>query len=408
MKAASKSRRLSIPCLLIELAGAALLFYLAYKASYIGVDYPTHISFADSLVLSDYGSYLARHPEPLWHTLVALVRHFTGFATARSAGLISGGFYALLYLASCALMKRQAADMPPAGTAFFCLVLHLVSAVYVPFFNKTPYLGQGSPNIWHSPTVIACKPFALTAFVLTVLELSRIRRSGYRKNASVPALIGIALLLVLATLAKPGFTQIYYPAIFLLMLVWLADSRGRSFKHCFQFFFACLPSLGLLVWQFVRAFLNGSGSGGSGVIFHPSFSLHGNYTPNILISGLLLLAFPALMLVISLLRRDFTMTEGFALLLLFSGFLEKHLLEEAGDRKYHGNFSWGWLTGAYLAWYAGMRVYLSLLADVVDPYGGKPRAADILLLIPASIALLLHLASGLYYLYYLLLLHNAI
>ncbi len=400
------SRRFSFLCLLTELAGAALLFYLAYKTSYIGVDYPTHIGFAKTLDLSRYGEYLAEHSEPLWHTCTALVRDLLRVDTARAAGLVSGGFYALLYLVSCALMKRQVPGLSHAGSAFFCLVLHLVSAVYVPFFNKTPYLGQGSPNIWHSPTIIACKPFALLAFGLTVLELKKIYRSGYRKNASFPVLLAISLLLVLATLAKPGFTQIYYPGIFLLMFLWLFSSRLKNLKHCLQFFLMCLPSLALLVWQYIRAFFSGSSAGGSGVVFRPSFAAY--YSPSLWISGLLLLLFPALMLVIALIRRDFDMTAGFSLLLLLSGFLEKHLLEEAGNRKYHGNFSWGWLTGAYLAWYAAMRVYLALLADIRGPETGRGRVLDIVLFVPATIALLVHLASGLYYLYYLLILGNAI
>ena len=55
-----------------------------------------------------------------------------------------------------------------------------------------------------------------------------------------------------------------------------------------------------------------------------------------------------------------------------------------------------------------MRVYLALLADIRGPETGRGRILDIVLFVPATIALLVHLASGLYYLYYLLILGNAI
>jgi hypothetical protein len=285
--------------------------------------------------------------------------------------------------------------------AFLCVLLGIAAAIYVPWFNKLPSLGQGSPNVWHNPTNNMVRPIGLLVFGLTAIELARLKEDRFRSSARAAIVIPSALLLVLSTLAKPSFVQIYYPALFLIMLIWLFYSKGANLKHCLQFFLMCLPSLAVMILQYIRAFYSSNKDAG-GVSIAP-FRAAGFYTDNVGISLLLVTAFPLFMLLVSLLKREFRVCDGFALLIFLSGLAERMLLVEEGSREYHGNFSWGYMLALYYLWFCAIRQYLALWAC-----GRKKSGLDIFLQVLASVLLALHVLSGIYYLYYILILHNGV
>ena len=109
------------------------------------------------------------------------------------------------------------------------------------------------------------------------------------------------------------------------------------------------------------------------------------------------------MLLVSLLKREFRVCDGFAFLIFLSGLAERMLLVEEGSREYHGNFSWGYMLALYYLWFCAIRQYLALWAC-----GRKKSGLDIFLQVLASVLLALHVLSGIYYLYYILILHNGV
>ncbi len=185
------------------------------------------------------------------------------------------------------------------------------------------------------------------------------------------------------------------------MLIWLFYSKGANLKHCLQFFLMCLPSLAVMILQYIRAFYSSNKDAG-GVSIAP-FRAAGFYTDNVGISLLLVTAFPLFMLLVSLLKREFRVCDGFALLIFLSGLAERMLLVEEGSREYHGNFSWGYMLALYYLWFCAIRQYLALWAC-----GRKKSGLDIFLQVLASVLLALHVLSGIYYLYYILILHNGV
>jgi hypothetical protein len=74
---------------------------------------------------------------------------------------------------------------------------------------------------------------------------------------------------------------------------------------------------------------------------------------------------------------------------------------------YHGNFNWGYILGAYLLWFISIRDYAAWRCCFADGRGFK-KAVAVLAFALCGIVLLLHLASGIYYLYYLVVLGNGI
>jgi hypothetical protein len=137
------------------------------------------------------------------------------------------------------------------------------------------------------------------------------------------------------------------------------------------------------------------------------FKVAGLNTPNIAISTLLVLAFPLLLALCSIARRVFDWTDAFAWLMLLAGMAEKFLLAEGGSRFYHGNFSWGYIIGLYLLWFVSIRDYSAWSCSFPED-GGAKKALSILFFILGGLVLIAHFISGIYYLYYLIVLGNGI
>ena len=161
--------------ILVLLAGAAAVFYAAYKVSYVSVDYGIHVGIAEELDWSDPVQMLKEHPEPVWHILVRIAMKICRVDAQRAAGFVSGGLCALTYLiaahflyravgkgaitardtavnlsvkASAAASPGSASGLSLIGAAVFTWLLSISSAIFVPWFNEKPYVGQGSPNPW--------------------------------------------------------------------------------------------------------------------------------------------------------------------------------------------------------------------------------------------------------------------
>ena len=419
----------------ILLVGAAAVFYAAYKVSYVSVDYGIHVDIVKELDWSDPVQMLKEHPEPVWHLLVRAVMRFGGFGAERAAGLVSGGLCAITYLLAAHFIYRavgkgavtardtavnlsvranagaspgSGSGVSVAGAALFTLIFSLSSAIYVPWFNKKPYLGQGSPNPWHNPTTIMVRPIALFIFVLVMGECLRVQRSGFRKGQGLRIWKGILLtiLLLLSNLSKPSFVQIFYPAIFLLMFLWLFVYHMRNFLLGMQLLVCCIPSVVLMGLQFLSAFYGETNSDSAGVVIAP-FKVAGLYTKNIAFSTLLLLAFPLFIALCSIVRRTFDWTDAFAWIMLLAGMAEKFLLAENGSRLYHGNFNWGYILAVYLLWFVSIRDYTAWKCTFADGKGFR-RAVSVLAFVLGCVLLLAHLVSGIYYLYYLIVLGNGV
>ena len=371
-----------------------ILFTCGFLTALVGIDYGPHEQIALSLTPEDPVGLFKAHPEPFWHLLTYGVVKLLHCRVEIAAGIVSGLLIVLTYVIAFVTIRGAVSGLEGYEIAGLDLVLHLVSAIYVPFFNKEPFLGQGTPNIWHNPTTIAVRPIALLIFVLVASMVIRIRKEEFEKNIPVGKAIAAGLLLILSCLAKPSFVQVFYPAIFTLMVIWLIMFKGKNLRNAIQLMLMCLPSLAVMILQFVIAFYSGQSNSG-GITIAP-FVVAGARTPSIAISMLLLLAFPLLMVILTAIRKDLTWGDALAWLMLLWGTLWRLLLAEKGERMYHGNFTWGYMLAVYLVWYTAVRSYLKLYFS--EQMTGNRRGVGFVL---ATAVLVLHLVSGLYYLIYL-------
>ena len=371
-----------------------ILFTCGFLTALVGIDYGPHEQIALSLTPGDPVGLFKAHPEPFWHLLTYGAVHLLRCRVEIAAGIVSGLLIVLTYVIAFVTIRETVAGLEAYEIAGLDLVLHLVSAIYVPFFNKEPFLGQGTPNIWHNPTTLAVRPIALLIFVLVSSMVIQSRKEEFENSIPVGKAIATGILLILSCLAKPSFVQVFYPAIFTLMVVWLIMFRGKNLKTAIQLMLVCLPSLVVMILQFVIAFYSGNSNSG-GITIAP-FAVAGARTPSIAISMLLLLAFPILMLILTAIRGSLTWGDALAWLMLLWGTVWRLFLAEKGERMYHGNFTWGYMLAVYLVWYAAVSSYLKLYFS--EQMTGNKRGAGFVL---ATLVLALHLVSGIYYLIYL-------
>ena len=265
-----------------------ILFTCGFLTALVGIDYGPHEEIALSLTPGDPIGLFKAHPEPLWHLMTYGVVHLLRCRVEIAAGIVSGLLVILTYCIAFAAIRRTVPGLESHEIAGLDLVLHLAGAVYVPFFNKEPYLGQGTPNIWHNPTTIAVRPIALLIFVLVASMVIKAQKEEFENSIPAGKAVLTGFLLILSCLAKPSFVQVFYPAIFTLMVVWLIMYKGKNLRTAVQLMLMCLPSLAVMILQFVLAFYGGNSKSG-GITIAP-FVVAGARTPSIPISMLLLLA----------------------------------------------------------------------------------------------------------------------
>ena len=375
-----------------EAIGALIIVLCTAFTSRLGVDYAPHVKAAADLDFSNLPEMFARHSEPMWHSLARLVAAILPIPLRYGGYLVSCLAMLAAFLIAVHYLKNEVGEGRKTQAVIFTTILYLVSALYVPFFNKYPYLGQGTPNIWHNPTQIMLRPFMVLFFIILTGEIKRIRETDFTANVSVKTGIWMAVILVMTNLAKPSFIQIFFPGIFFMMLCWLVRYHGRNFKMALQLVLVCLPSLFVFILQYLAIFKSGHGKGG-GIAIMPFVAARA-YTPSVTISFILLFAFPIAMLIIAARRKMLDEGNELSLWMLLMGFLMKILLAETGKRIYSGNFGWGYLAAATLVWYIAMRDYLRIFVGEGKEKGSSRTIANVLLG--------LHFISGIYYLIYLI------
>lgn len=317
-------------------------------------DYQHHLNWAKEL--ADKG-YIYRPPNNLFQNLVVITRPLLPFRIFTTISpyiknIIDKRSYdmvalllmmAALIVTAWVIYKRFKDIQDESGkkqVSWWLVGLTLVPMLVGPIFFFTmperTYLGYITGNVYHNPTVILLRPLAITVFFIGFQQL-------YARPAWKPIALG-AVLLALATQAKPNFTLTFLPAIALYALFDL--KRFRSINWWYVFIALALPAAVILAEQY---FMTYTGSNGDSIILAP-FQAILRYVPNIgteLLFILLSILFPLAFTILyrQQLRGEGTITlawlnflVGLAIALLFTEVEEQHAL----------NFWWGPMVGLYI------------------------------------------------------------
>jgi len=245
------------------------------------------------------------------------------------------------------LLKRLA-NIQSNLALIFAISLMLVSAICLPMFNSNLYIGQGSPTIWHNPTILCVKPFAFLCVYLAIQAFETFSR----KTWSI-----LAILLLISFFYKPNFGIVFIPALGLYIL----GKYTRNFRAYLYFLLMILPSLLFAFTIQIRNWILLPTIPNS-IIVSPFGVLH-MYTPNVFISFILATAFPLFFLLINPRR---ILSNGYLTLswiMLVIGYLQFAFLAETQCFRC-ANFAWGFLIALDLVFVFSFIEFIRWLNEV--------------------------------------------
>ena len=355
----------------VYLCLAFVFHYLFRLESYnlLQSDLPDHFS-----IINDYINSKQYIPHPVFHMSVYYLSLITGMHIADVTPIVLTCSVILTLFVAQKLLAEKSNPLVlviAASTIF-------VTAIYLPFFSIS--VETFSPNKWHNPTMLFLKPIALVTFYFFVrsLDLSDKKNRIY--------LITSSSLLLLSTATKPSFVIVFLPAVFLYVLLF---RRGEYRRYPALLLFA-VPSVMMLAYQYFRTY-QGSDTAS---YFHDKiiFSFFGVmklYSPNIIISTLLLLAFPLAVLIVSRNRIARNPYLILAWMTTLVAFLQAALLAE--QKKFdQGAFGIGYVISLFLLYFFSVKESFSWFQQFNPGIPWKGKSVVIVIY-------LLHLVSGIYY-----------
>ena len=392
MPAGALSRRPTAVIVVVCFATIAVAAYLIWDAiifhQVLKTDFATHLRGVQRLLAGDYR--LSGHF--LFHTLTAATATLFKLSAEKAAvWVMTGSSVASAAVIFGLYLSPMAARRDLLLRLVLTISALVASAIFVPCFNRI-YSGQSSPNVWHNPTNVLLKPFALiSAFYL--------ERICFTRAGLWPCVILIATI-VAGALAKPAFALIVLPVLIFIIIATSLPPRWRFFSENYfniddraRKILLTFSLLGIVLVAIQGIYIFAVRRPEIHIVVAP-FAVWSRRSPFIPLSILLAVAFPAAVTLIDWSRR--IRLEGLALAwaLLVVAFFIRSVFAETGDAMMHGNFGWPYQIALSVLFAFSVRSYYH---QVVSANSGTGFWITSGLLIG-------HVASGFYYLYQLLIL----
>lgn len=187
---------------------------------------------------------------PMWHILVNIFYKIgrlifgSGARPEYAAALVTGCVNGCTYLILIKILSFYACNLSEWIAFGLCFVM----PIYIPGLKDDfSYFAQGSPVIWHNPTNMIAKPFALTGFFLIIMLLKKIKKGG---NISRKECLVLSAVIFLSVLAKPSFFQGIVPALGIYIMIQIFLTKFEKNGNISLF----VPVLFPVFWLFWDSF----------------------------------------------------------------------------------------------------------------------------------------------------------
>lgn len=363
------------------LIGFSVVFFATYIVTFFqvdGGDFITHIAWAKRFSFAYLSEYLLKvTPYPLWHFLVKTCKVVFDIEWSAAASLVTATVNGFSFLASVWTQKVLFPEMDDTEghTIFWIICLMFVGPLYVPRFNDIYYLGQGTGNIWHNPSNIMVKLFAIVAFCIIAKIVKK------QENASREEIIALAVILVLSVIAKPAFLQAIIPGLGLYMVIRLCiDKSKEEFIKFLIVAASFIPAVIIMFFQlYITLFGTTRGSKMEGELTIGEGMVLSNYqqgigvawgkvyeywTPNIYVSFLLAFAFPLFVFLFNYRKLIKDKVVQLVLCYELAAWLESVLLYQRGPGERSGNFFWASYLSMYVIWMIMLYHFLITLKEM--------------------------------------------
>ena len=209
------------------------------------------------------------------------------------------------------------------------------------------YLGYIGIVTYHNPTIILLRPFAILQFIFA-LKLFEPR------PISKFAILGMAIVSMLAAFAKPSFAICLIPALGILVVLRMLQKKDVDIP-AFLIGFA-IPTVLILAVQFLITY---QADNSGGILFAP-FTVMSYYSGLLLPKFFLSILFPLLVTIVyrKQARQDIRMV--LAWLIFIFGSFYTYFLAEGGQRFYDGNFTWSGEIGLFVLFVVSTLFFLDV------------------------------------------------
>lgn len=393
--------------------GALAVFFLVFAGSlmvylretgYEFVDFWVHTRIAGEFDFRDLHSITSRLAYPMWHLLVAVLFQLgvpLRWAAAGVSAACKACTFWLVYELITAMSGGQARRWV---VTLLSTAVVMVTAIRIPSVSLFVYKGVGSPNVWHNPT-----QQAVTLAMMLVMpwlahcwyEFERALDAGESRFLLPWWKVAVLAVLCMGSLAcKPTFMQALLPAAFVMYLVELIRHRDQ-WRYFGQIVLAFVPSAAYFLLQYLYY---------TGVVVEYTsgveigVTLEGAWAA---LRNTLMMSAAPLAAVVVCRRKGLFKDRQIVLALLMTLFsvLEAMFFHETGLRTGHGNFAWAAGSSSFYLWAVMCGVTLRCIAQ--DRKSGAMTLARRAGYGACAALFLWHVASGVYYLYYLLTTQNA-
>ena len=326
---------------------ATILFIITYIVVLAMMNAPSdfapHIEMAKKMATGE--SFIIY---PLWHIFVCICALLEG-NWIHGAAFTTAAFNVLGYILVFIFLNQQGRfHIGKRKAAILALSILLLGKFWLPFQDLLicDSAGGGAPNIWHNPTNMCVRPFAVLIFILTVDVLQYYIDTGTIRQGKVQC---IAILLAVSCLAKPSFFLAFVPGLALFLLVSPLTIRHDR-KLYYAFFLAVIPSALMVIIQYMNIFIwqnfwTDAVKTSHGIEF-AWLEVWRHHNP-VLISFFAGLCFPLYVLFNN--RSALRYIDiRLALSMLIVSLLQKSFLAEVGQHRFDGNFGWAYLLAMFI------------------------------------------------------------
>jgi len=290
-------------------------------------DYWYHTTWAQSILIAPQTLPAAVTAHAGWQWLVLIVRQILDCDWSIAALVVT--FFSMYASAALlhSILRRSLAPLLSGALSFGLLIVAPI--LVVPTFGDIPTMANGylAANVYHNPTVLLLKPFAIAQFVLAVWMFNHSKSNW--KGILLAALVSAA-----AVFSKPSYVICLLPAMTFIALVKLCKKQPVDWLKLVLGF--VLPSVAFLIWQFLITF---GPEADSRLIFAPLMVMS-HFSNKLLIKLLLSILFPLLVTVLCWKDaiRDIRIQLGWSGFIV--GCLCAYFLAETGTRQLSANFVW--------------------------------------------------------------------
>lgn len=315
-------RELIVLCAAAVFVFGPIIYFEVYAPG--ATDYSAHTTWAHDIFSAPQSLPVSVITHAGWQCAVNIVHAIVGYSWDSSALMVTLG--SLMASAGVLFwMLRKKLSPLLAGSLAIGLLLVGPLAFFFPFDGI--WSGYIWSNVYHNPTILLLQPFAILQFYCAVDAL-------YGSQTGWKGILFAFLVSGAAAYVKPNYILCLLPAVGLLALIRGVKKQAVDWKRLL--IGIGLPSLALLVWQFVLTYSQNSDSS---VILAP-FVVMRNISDNLLPKFLMSMVFP--LLVTILYWKD--AVRDVRIQLGWSGFIVGALLTyffaESGPRLVNGNFLW--------------------------------------------------------------------